>query len=109
MVPLSLGQDSSVVARTVDYHGYDKREYIALTRPNLSSFSADEIVIIDDVIEFVCCKHTARSISEWTHDEIWEIAQIGEEIPYMAVLASHQGDIDKTDIAWADAAQQKLS
>ena len=33
----------------------------------------------------ICSRYTAKSISEKTHDIIWKLADIGEEIPYYAV------------------------
>ena len=44
--------------------------------------------------------HTATSISEETHDLIWSLAQMGEEIPYETVFASRTSEIDETDVAW---------
>lgn len=96
-----LVNSQQIVVRPTEYFGYPKREYIALTKPDLTLFSADEISIVDELIDVVCREFTAKAISETTHDKIWQLAQIGEEIPYCAVFASRLGEIDETDIAWA--------
>jgi hypothetical protein len=100
-----LQDEGKLVSRRIhDPFGYPKQEYIALEKPNLSMFSAEEISIVDVVMEFVCKEHTAKTISNMSHDRIWELAEIGEEIPYDAVYASRLADIDEEDIKWANEA-----
>jgi hypothetical protein len=96
-----LEQEGKLVTREDDYFGYGKKEYIALKKPNLDLFTGPEISLVDDLIEFICKEHTAKAISAASHDRIWELAEIGEEIPYHAFLASKLGEIDEEDIEWA--------
>ncbi len=98
-----------IVIKDAELFGYGKKEYIALKKPDLASFSANEISLVDDLIEYVCREHTAKEISEESHDEIWKLAEIGEEIPYYAFLASKRGEIDKEDIEWAMKSLQKAA
>ena len=56
--------------------------------------------MVDSAIEYVCM-HTAMGISEKTHDVIWELAEIGEEIPYEAMWASRLDGVTKEDVKWA--------
>jgi hypothetical protein len=65
------------------------------------SFTREEISIVDLVIGEVCNEHTAKSISKISHDAIWEMAEIGEDLPFYTVLAE-QGEITEEDVAWAD-------
>jgi hypothetical protein len=104
-----LRNGEELVIRGEDYFGYEKKEYIALKKPNLSLFSADEISIVDEVIEVVCYEHTAKSISEKTHDRIWKLADIGEEIPYCTIFASRTGEIDTDDVDWAKQSLGKVA
>ena len=67
----------------------------------LAVFTAEEIKLVDAAFEHVCLDHTAKSISEETHGIIWEIAQMGEEIPLATVFASDVGEVDEDDFAWA--------
>ncbi len=98
-----LSEEGSVKCRPVDFHGFRKDEYIAFTSPDLSFFSAEEISLIDEVFDVVCNKHTASSISQRTHNDIWKLAIIGEEIPLHTIFASILGEIDKSDIVWAES------
>jgi hypothetical protein len=65
-------------------------------------FSSDELRLIDEAFEHVCLNHTARSVSEETHGVIWELAAMGEEMPYSTVFAANDGEITEEDIAWAN-------
>lgn len=95
-----LQKESAIVIRHVHLFDYPKKEYISLTEPNIDNFSGKEISILDNVIEGVCQNHTAATISNTTHDEIWDLAEIGEEIPLYAVLGK-RAEICEEDIAWA--------
>ena len=88
-----------------------KVDYFALTDPNNMSelFTADEISLVDEAIEFVCLEHTAMGISDKTHDVIWELAGIGEEIPYEAMLASRLDGVTKDDVKWARSAAESAA
>ena len=98
----------AIVERNAPYHGYEQKQFIALTKPDLGKFSADEISLVDSVIDAVCNNHTASSISQLTHDHISEAAEIGEEIPLYAVLASKVGEIDEADIEWGKSVMFQL-
>ena len=96
-----MESEGQIVTRDAVVFGYGKKEYIALEKPDLASFTADEISMVDDLIEIICKGHTAKEISETSHDGIWELAEMGEEIPYHAFLASKIGEIDEEDVKWA--------
>lgn len=101
-----LEREGQIVRGQASYYGHPKHEYIPVKAPDLSLFNAEEISLIDTCIDFVCRKHTAASISRLTHDTIWKLAEIGEEIPYYTVWASELGEIIPDDITWA---QQQLA
>ena len=99
-----LQERKDLVTREVPFFGKQKREYIALTEPDISMFTPEEISIVDSVMDVVCHKHTAASISLASHDVIWKLAEIGEEIPMYAALASELGEVTEKDIRWAQKA-----
>jgi hypothetical protein len=102
IVPIlrELAENGDVAIRDAEHFGYDKKEFFAITKPDLSRFTAEEISIVDEMILYVCYQHTARSISKELHDEVWELAEIGEEIPYVTAF-SRPGEITEMDIEWA--------
>jgi len=97
-----LVDENKIAIRDIDnFFGYEKKDFVSLNRPELKEFTAEEISLVDALIEIICEEHTAFSISEASHDRIWELAEIGEEIPYCAIFASRLAEIDEDDIAWA--------
>jgi hypothetical protein len=80
---------------------HEKRLFIAPDAPPLDQFSPDEISLVDAILHSICNHFTAESISEATHDVIWQLAEIGEEIPYEAFLATDEGEVTDEDLNWA--------
>lgn len=83
--------------------GYPMREFLARREPNRKALSADEMDILDDVAAVICDNHSAASISDLTHDCVWEAANIGEEIPMHAIFAAQPGEVTPAVLAWADS------
>lgn len=104
-----LQTEGAIAIREVDHFGNAKREFFALRIPALRAFTASEISLVDQAIEYVCKKHTARSISKETHDDIWDLASIGEEIPYETIFAAQLGEVTEDDITWADTQLEALA
>ena len=96
-----LVAERKIARGRVDHFGFVKTEFIAIADANVSMFSAEQIKLVDEAFEHVCMNHTARSISEETHGVIWQIADMGEEIPLPTVFAADVGEIDETDMDWA--------
>jgi hypothetical protein len=91
-----------LVERKVMNHGYPQKQFIALKPADISALTSTQISLVDTVLEAICSGHTATSISNLSHDLVWEAAEIGEEIPMSAAaFAGNFGEIDEEDIAWA--------
>jgi hypothetical protein len=97
----SLVQTGKIVTRETEYHGKPKREYISLLEPDIESFSPQEVSLVDEIVDKISKEFSAKKISELTHDDIWQMASIGEEIPYATILTEHIAEIDEEDMAWA--------
>jgi hypothetical protein len=100
LMPLvtELEQEDKLAVRNLDNQG---TQFLALTTPDVSMFKSEEIRIIEDAIQIVCHQHTARSISEQSHDIVWKLAELDEEIPYHAILAGRLHEIESDDVEWA--------
>jgi hypothetical protein len=96
-----LHKEEKVLIRESPYYNYIKRDFVAMKAAPSSAFSEQELWIIDHVIGWVCQEHTASSISEFSHDNVWEAAVEGEEIPLYAVLSAFDGEITEEDKEWA--------
>lgn len=92
-----------IVSKEVEHFGKPKREFWSLEEADISNFDPHSIAIIDQMIEWICTDHTASTISDHTHDILWESAEMGEVIPLGAALAYRAAEITEDDIAWARA------
>lgn len=64
---------------------HDQDVFTTEARPDLDLFARDEMQIVDYWIDEVCEKHSAASVSKLSHDYTWEIARIGEVVPFHAL------------------------
>ncbi len=82
---------------------YETTQYVSKKRVEASLFNEKELRLIKDVITHVTEDHTAGSISDRTHDQIWKMALMNEVIPYEAVLVANLAEITQEDIEWAQS------
>ncbi len=93
-----LEQEGALAVRKLDNQ---HTQYLALSTPDVSMFKSDELRIVEDAIQMVCHEHTAQSISRRSHDMIWKLAELDEEIPYHAIHAGRLDEIESDDVEWA--------
>lgn len=68
------------------HFGKPQKRIVALRKPDLSAFTADEIAFVDSVISDLWSL-SATEISKKSHEFIgWKLAADGETIPYEATL-----------------------
>lgn len=104
-----LEREGAIAVTNTPYHNYAKREYVSLKVPKISIFTPQEISLVDDVINEICYNHTATSISLASHDRIWELAEIGEDLPLETVFASELDEVTEEDVKWAKRALSKTA
>lgn len=71
---------------------------VALKPPDVSMFTEAELATVNYWIEHIDKDHTAQSISEESHDYAWDIAAMGEELPFYAILANRIRDPDDQEL-----------
>lgn len=81
-----MERDGQIEVADVDYHGFIKKEYTAKVDEPHNVLSNEESALLDDVIDFVCRKNTAKSISDYSHKLPWEMADMGGVIPYHSAM-----------------------
>jgi hypothetical protein len=81
-----MERDGQLKIDNVDYHGYWKKEYTALVDEPENVLNRDEQELVDDIVEFVCKQHTAKTISEYSHKLPWELAEDGGIISYSSAM-----------------------
>ena len=103
-----LEAERAIIIRETVSYGKPKREFISMHAPDISGFAPEEISIVNAAISSICHFHTAASISNKSHDEAWELAEIGEELPLYTAF-SIAGEVDEEDVAWARLEISRLS
>lgn len=97
----ALEREGRMVEREGNLAGYHQRQFFALVDPNLSRFDATEISIVEQIISTVCYEHTAASISELTHDDLWERTPENGVIPADCVFDRLRCPPSTEDRNWA--------
>jgi Protein of unknown function (DUF4065) len=87
----------------VNYFGFTKKEYVPLVEPDITRLSKEEIILLDQVIDFVCSGNTAKTISEYSHQTPWEMVEFGEEIPYHTAFLLYPSEVSLEALEWAEA------
>jgi hypothetical protein len=95
-----LENEGKMTVIDAPHYGKQKKEYKVHAQASGAFLSADELKIVNDVIDHVCDEHTAKSVSEASHDHIWMAAEEGEEIPLFTVFAK-PGKITDSERMWA--------
>lgn len=90
-------------------YDHEKDVFRASRRPNMKGFTKEELQIVDYFQEYITEEHTATSISDESHDYGWEIARMGEELPYYAILADRIRDPEGDELEWARSVVKRLS
>lgn len=96
-----LEKEEKIIVRKGNFLNSYKEDLLSMKNPDIHYFVANDLLYIEQAFDHVCLKHTARSISEETHDDIWELAEIGEEIPPYTIFASSLAEVDEFDMEWA--------
>lgn len=105
----NLEKENKMFIKESEWGDDGKRfEFFAKGDTNTSLFNEKELQIINDARDYVCENHTAVSISDKTHDAIWEMALMGETIPYEAMLMASLAKVTEKDIKWAESELEKI-
>lgn len=94
----------------------EEREFLGKTQtciiptddPDLSSFTKNELKLVNDVIE-AFKGNNATELSEWTHKlRPWLDTEDGEEIPYNTVFILKEVPATQSDLAWGQKRYMEL-
>lgn len=96
-----LEQSRQCIWADREYHGFALQKLIALREPDLSCFSAQEIELVNRVIEELWSL-SAADVSSRSHDFVgWQAAAPGEEICYNTVFVGDLRPFTPGELAWA--------
>jgi hypothetical protein len=107
-VRAELVSEGRIIVSRGKFYNYDKYAFEAVTAPATTAFTKPERQTIDFWVKHIRDDHTAQSISDKSHDYTWEIAQMGEVIPYYAVFATRVRESRGKELEWARAEAKRL-
>ena len=89
LVPIreEMNARGEIAIQKKELFGYFQSRIVPLRKPNLSGFTADQLALVDKVIEALW-GHSASLVSDVSHQRAWRITRDGETIPYEAALLS---------------------
>jgi hypothetical protein len=96
-----LDSEGAISVRDVDYFGFRKKEYVPLKSAEVERLSESERSLLDEVIEFVCYNNTAKTISDYSHNRAWEMAEFGDVLPYHSVFHLFPTQVSQEAMDWA--------
>lgn len=80
----------------------------SLQKPYLPWLRASEKQCIDYWIKHISEDHTAESISDESHDHGWQIAKMGEPLPFYSTLVERIRDPKGEELEWAKRRAREL-
>jgi len=83
-----------------DVGDYQTVLYYSSKKPDITCFSEKEMNIINSKIEWIRDDHSASSISDKTHDKMWQIAEMHGILPYEAAAVTF-AKVTEEDFMWA--------
>ncbi len=85
-----LESEGRARVQTADYCGKSQKRLVPFARPELGRFSADEIALVDEVIE-QCWSYTGKDLSDRTHEHpCWRAFRQGDDIPLGAIFVTNR-------------------
>src|ERR1700687_3249069 len=101
-------QDAAMRVESL-FVGCAEKRLFALRKPDLTEFSAEEIALVDEVIE-LCSNLTATEVSAVSHEFAgWKFAAPGEEIPYFTIhLPDEVEPLSKRELKRAKAVADRI-
>jgi hypothetical protein len=88
-ITTDMEQHHDLGFRTVRVGKFEQKRVVPLRDPNLDLFSAEDIAIVDEMIQAFWGR-TAKTVSEFSHGIAWKVAGDKELIPYEAVFLSDE-------------------
>lgn len=88
---------------------YEGWRFKSVRAADANFLTSAELAIVTYWIRHIDQDHTANSISDESHDYGWDIAAMGEELPFYASMAERLRDPVGKELDWAQEVARRLS
>lgn len=99
----ALEEEGAIKVEDRPFFGFTKKAYVSIRPFEPVKLSERERGLLGEVADFVR-GHSARSVSELSHDAVWQAAAMGETLPYFTALRLSPEEATEDDLTWASAA-----
>lgn len=82
-----LAQEGLISQKLVDRGNYKEWSFVNRANPDTSFMTKEQRQDVDYWFRHIDEDHTAASISDESHNYAWEIAEMGEPLPFFALLS----------------------
>lgn len=104
-----LAAEEKIAVREATQPGnHVMRHFFTLKSPEVSALSEEDRNVLEMYARAICDNFTAMEISDATHDQVWEAAELGEEIPLFTTFAV-AGEITQEVRDWASTEVEAMA
>jgi hypothetical protein len=103
----NLEQGGRLKTENISVFDKVRREFTTYGETDTSVFSKEEIQRLDEVVQMLDGV-TGAELSDLSHTIVWQVAEIGETLPYESFLISYLGDLTEEDLAVAKIAVSQV-
>lgn len=96
----SLKENQKITERWAPTPTHPRNEFVWLEAPDMDEYTSAEVDILHEAIDWICKEHSAKSISDLTHDALWDETEIGQDISIGAASVI-PGEVTEDDMNWA--------
>ena len=94
-----LEKVGAIARRDGGVTGIDR--YFAVTKPDISPLDSEQIAMVETIVRTVCFNIASAAVDKRVDDRVFQIARLGEVIPYFTVFGGRAGSLSEHDLAWA--------
>lgn len=98
-----LQGEDTIAVKDAPHYNSTMRHFFSLNDATPETLSPQDIELLDSYTNVICENYTALGISNVSHDNVWEAAVMGEEIPLYTIFASNPGTVTEDVQAWASS------
>jgi hypothetical protein len=103
-----LAKSGEIEIKQVDYYGYLKKEFVAKREPDTNRLAESEKSVLNEILQFVCNSNSAKTISDLSHDMVWDMVEFGETIPYHNAIHLIPNETSLDALDWAKSAEREI-
>lgn len=104
-----LARDRAISVEMVNYHGFQKKQFSLNAPADTNHLSAVEKAVLVEMIDFVCNSNSAKTISDFSHDMVWEMVEFGDIIPYHNAIHLIPNVPSQDAMDWAEAEVRQIA